>query len=95
MIILTERAKERLKSLVVTRLQGRRLSLRLAAAAPGQFGLMSDVPRPGDRRVECDGAFELLLSAPLASGLDGWTLDCVDGGDGSSISLRLRPGRHG
>jgi hypothetical protein len=93
MIVLTDRAKERLKALVLTRLRGRRRTLRLAPATAGEFGLVSDVPRPGDRRVEHDGTVVLLLSAPVASGLDGWTLDCVGGGDGGRVSLRLRPGR--
>jgi hypothetical protein len=95
MIRLTDRAKERLKALVVTGLGGRRRTVRLAPAAAGQFGLVSDVPRPGDRRVEHDGTVVLLLSAPLAARLDGWTLDCVDRGDGTGVGLRLQPGWSG
>jgi hypothetical protein len=95
MIMLTDRARERLKSLVVTRLRRRRRSLRLAPGATGQFGLVSDVPRPGDRRVEHDGTIVLLLSAPLANGLEGWILDCVDAGDGTGPGLRLRPAGSG
>jgi hypothetical protein len=95
MILLTDRAKERLKALVMTRLQGRRRSLRLARAIDGEFGLVSDTPRPGDRRVEHDGTLVLLLSPPLASWFDGWTLDYPDDADGDRGGLRLRPGRTG
>jgi hypothetical protein len=96
MLMLTDRAKERLKALVVTtRLQDCRRTLRLAPAASGEFGLVSDIPRPGDRRVQCDGAVVLLLSAPLASRFDGWTMDWLDDSDGTGIGLRLRPGRRG
>lgn len=93
MITLSTRAKDALERLVLARLHGLGRSLRLAPAGAAQFGLVPDVPRPDDRRVEHHGTVVLLLSAPLAARLDGWTLDCVEAGDGAGATLRLRPDR--
>jgi hypothetical protein len=95
MITVTDRARDRLKRLILTHLGGTGRSLRLAPADGAHFGLVPDAPRAGDQRIEHDGTVVLLLKRPLAVRLQGWIIDCVEAGDGSDGRLRLRPKQGG
>jgi hypothetical protein len=95
MITVTDRAKDQLKHLILTRLGESGRSLRLAPANATHFGLVPDAPRGDDERLEHDGTVVMLLDPSLASRLQGWTIDCVEAGDGRDVRLRLRPRRAG
>jgi hypothetical protein len=95
MIGVTDRAKDELKQLILTRLAASGCCLRLVPANAAHFGLVPDAPRADDQRLEHDGTVVLLLQRSLAALLDGWTIDCVEADDGMVVRLRLRPGRSG
>lgn len=91
MIVVTRRARERLKECLVAHVVHPGLSLRLEAAACGTVGLVPGPKRDGDHVVVHEGHVVLLVGFPLSLFLDGLTLDCEETGEGTRLSIRRAP----
>jgi Fe-S cluster assembly iron-binding protein IscA len=87
MINVTERAKERLKSMLSSKVDNSQAALRLTHASEGQFGLYIDVEIPGDKVVKHKGKKVLVLNSEMASSLDGATLDVEFAPDGPELVM--------
>jgi Fe-S cluster assembly iron-binding protein IscA len=87
MLSVTERAKERLKSILSSKVDNPQASLRLTATAHGEYGLRVDVEAPGDKVVKHKGIKVLVVESKLASKLDGVTLDVEDTPDGPELAI--------
>ena len=87
MLAVTERAKEKLKSILLSKVDNPQAALRLTATGQGQLGLMVDVETPGDEVVEHQGSKVLLIEKELATRLEGTTLDVEDTPDGPELAV--------
>ena len=89
MLAVTERAKERLKSMLTSKVENPQAALRLAPTEEGQFGLRVDVETSDDEVVEHDGITVLVVEKELASRMDGITLDVQDTPNGPEFTAYM------
>ena len=75
MVTVTERAKEKLRELLQTETDDPSVSLRLASAPSGEFGMFADRERDDDQIVEYDGSAVLLVDQKVASTIGDATID--------------------
>jgi len=87
MIAVTERAKERLKTILSDKVDNPQASLRLTATGQGQFGLHVDVETSGDQVVKHKGSKVLLVEHELASSLHGVILDVEPTDQGAQLAM--------
>lgn len=71
MLVVTERAKQELKSILSANVDNPEAALRLTTRGPGQLGLGIDMEAPGDQIVEHEGSKVLLVGPELAASLGG------------------------
>ena len=55
MITVTERAKEKLESMLTSKVDNSQAALRLIATHEGEYGLHVDIENPGDKVVKYNG----------------------------------------
>jgi Fe-S cluster assembly iron-binding protein IscA len=85
MVTVTERAKERLlEQKRDANLKSEAVSLRVAAAATGQWMLVADHAREDDQVVEYRGSTVLLVDPVAQSALEGVRVDCAQTAEGDS-----------
>ena len=91
MIMVTERAKQELKTMLSTNVDNPLATLRLTVADQGQLGLGIDIERPGDHVVEHEDSKVLVVEENLASSLEGVTLDAQDTPEGPKLVVTQEP----
>jgi Fe-S cluster assembly iron-binding protein IscA len=74
MITVTERAKEKLESMLTSKVDNSQAALRLIATHEGEYGLHVDIENPGDKVVKYNGRKLLVIDGKLADNLEGTTL---------------------
>ena len=88
MVMVTERAKEELGSILGTAgISDPEVGLRLTPTAPGQFSLTTDMEREADQVVEHEGSKVLLVGTELTEFLEGVTIDCQDSPEGPRLVM--------
>ena len=93
MIMVTERAKQELKTMLSTNVDNPLATLRLTIAGQEQLGLGIDIDieRPGDQVVEHEDSKVLVVEENLASSLEGVTLDTQDTPEGPKLVVSQDP----
>jgi Fe-S cluster assembly iron-binding protein IscA len=87
MIAVTERAKEKLESMLTSKVDNSLAALRLIATNEGEYGLHVDVETPGDKIVEYKGRKVLVIDGELAENLEGAILDTEITSDGVELAI--------
>lgn len=87
MITVTERAKEKLESMLTSRVDNSQAALRLIATHEGEYGLHVDVENPGDKVVNYKGRKLLVIDGKLADNLEGTTLDTEVTPEGVELTI--------
>jgi hypothetical protein len=87
MIAVTERAKEQLESILVSKVDISLATLRLIATDEGGYGLHIDVENPGDKVVKYNGKKVLVINKELADNLEGTILDTEITTDGVELAI--------
>ena len=87
MISVTDRARERLKTILMSKVDNPEAALRLTADAQGEFGLSVDVEAPGDRVIRHKGMKVLVVEGDLASQLEGVTMDVEYTPEGPELTV--------
>jgi Fe-S cluster assembly iron-binding protein IscA len=87
MIAVTERAKEKLKSMLTSKVDNSLAALRLITTLEGGYGLHIDVENPGDKVVEYEGKKVLVVDSKLADNLDGTILDTETTPEGVELTI--------
>ncbi len=88
MVTVTELAKEELKNILsAAGMSDPEVGLRLAPAATGQFGLMTNKEQEGDQVVEHGDSKVLMIGTELTDTLEGVTIDCQDTAEGSRLVM--------
>jgi Fe-S cluster assembly iron-binding protein IscA len=80
MVKVTDKAKEELKKLLLSRTNDHESVIRLLYGSVGQFGLGLSREKDGDEVVCSDGLKVLLIGNELMSLLDGVTFDVKNDG---------------
>ena len=75
MIVVTEKAKKVLKTLLQDKVDNYYACLRLTSPEEGELGLAIDVEQPGDEALEYEGTKLLVVKSDLAVKLGNVTLD--------------------
>lgn len=88
MITVTERAKEKLKALLIASEAVPEEGLRLLPRPDGLFVLALDTELSGDQVVDYEGYKVLLVGIEYFKGLDGKTMECQDTADGAVLFVR-------
>jgi len=79
MVNVTERAREKLKTLLETEADDSSVGLRLDTTPSGEFGVFPDRAHPDDQVVVHEGAVVLLVGREMAKAIDGTTIDYEEG----------------
>lgn len=87
MVTVTERAKQELREIRLSRVKNPGISLRLVRSAPVHFGLVPDVEKKGDYVVKYEAVSVLLIGEELSALLEGVTIDCREMPDGAQLVL--------
>ena len=87
MITVTERAKEKLESMLTSKVDNSQAALRLIATHEGEYGLHVDIENPGDKVVKYKGRKLLVIDGKLADNLEGTTLDAEITPEGMELAL--------
>lgn len=87
MIHITERAKRKLKEILVATVDMPQARLRLVDRGKGDLGLGIDVQRKDDKTVVYSDSIVLVVEQKLANSLEGVTLDVEDIGEESEFIL--------
>ena len=87
MITVTERAKEKLESMLTSKVDNSQAALRLIATHEGEYGLHVDIENPGDKVVKYNGRKLLVIDGKLADNLEGTTLDAEITPEGMELAL--------
>jgi Fe-S cluster assembly iron-binding protein IscA len=85
---VTERAKERLKDLLVTKAADASVALRLELTPSGEFAIFPDQQRADDQVVEHQGAAVLLVGQEIAPRVEDTTIDCDEAGPTPRLVMR-------
>src|SRR5438309_10252146 len=90
MVIISERAKERLlEQKQAANLGGEAVGLRVAAGQTGQWMLVADHAHEDGQVVEYRGSTVLLVDPVAQSALDGVRVDCGGTTEGDAELLRV------
>ncbi len=87
MLAVTERAKERLRTILSSKVDNPQAALRLGVTEQGKLGLYVDVETRKDEVVNHKGKKVLVVERKLASSLDGLTLDVEYTSDGVELTM--------
>jgi Fe-S cluster assembly iron-binding protein IscA len=87
MITVTERAKEKLESMLTSKVDNSQAALRLIATHEGEYGLHVDIENPGDKVVKYNGRKLLVIDGKLADNLEGTTLDAEITPEGVELAI--------
>jgi len=87
MITVTERAKEKLESMLTSKVDNSQAALRLIATHEGEYGLHVDIENPGDKVVKYKGRKLLVIDGKLADNLEGTTLDAEITSEGVELAI--------
>jgi len=87
MIAVTERAKEKLESMLTSKVDNSLAALRLITTDEGGYGLHIDVESPGDKVVKHKGRKVLVIDEKLADNLEGTILDTEITSEGVQLAL--------
>jgi Fe-S cluster assembly iron-binding protein IscA len=87
MLTVTERAREKLKYMLSSKVDNPEAALRLTTTEHGEFGLRVDVETPGDQVVKHKGVKVLVMDGKLAKNLAEDTLDVEYTTEGSELTL--------
>jgi Fe-S cluster assembly iron-binding protein IscA len=87
MITVTERAKEKLESMLTSKVDNSQAALRLIATHEGEYGLHVDIENPGDKVVKYKGRKLLVIDGKLADNLEGTTLDAEITPEGVELAI--------
>ena len=87
MITVTERAKEKLESMLTSKVDNSQAALRLIATHEGEYGLHVDIENPGDKVVTYKGRKLLVIDGKLADNLEGTTLDAAITSEGVELAI--------
>jgi Fe-S cluster assembly iron-binding protein IscA len=87
MIAVTERAKEQLESMLISKVDNTQAALRLITTDEGEYGLYIDVETPGDKVVNYKGKKVLVIDKELADNLEGTILDTEITSEGVELAL--------
>ena len=87
MISVTDRAKDKLVSILKSRVDNSQATLRLIFTDDNQFGLHVDVENPGDTVIKHKGRKVLVVDNELASSLESTTIDVEITADGAELAL--------
>ena len=87
MINITERAKQELKRLYISKVDWPGAFLRLMDRGQGNLGLGIDLESTGDQSVEYDGIKVLIVDSGLATKVKEITLDVDDTLDGAELVI--------
>ena len=88
MVNVTERAKEKLKELLVTQTDDPSIGLRLESTSPGAFGVFPDRERSDDETVAHEGTVVLLVGREIADSVHDTTIDYEQDEGGSRLVIR-------
>jgi hypothetical protein len=94
MVNVTERARQRLRSLLATTGGDPSVGLRLEQTRTGELAIFPDRGRADDQIVEHQGAAVLLVGQDIASMVDDATIDCDDSDPATRIVI-MRAARKG
>lgn len=89
MLIVTDSARELLRSILVANTDDSLVCLRLVLRSTTQLELLLDEPAEGDQVVEHEGHKVMVVDHQIASSLDGGTLDVETAGDGERLFLAM------
>lgn len=87
MIKVTNGARNKLKSILSSKVDLPQAGLRLTITKSGEYGLHVDTEEPGDQVVTHEGAKVLLVERGLASRLAGVTLCVESTPEGSQFAI--------
>jgi Fe-S cluster assembly iron-binding protein IscA len=87
MIAVTERAKEQLESMLISKVDNSQAALRLITTDEGEYGLHIDVETPDDKVVNYKGRKVLVIHKELADNLEGTILDTEITSDGVELAI--------
>jgi Fe-S cluster assembly iron-binding protein IscA len=79
MVIVTERAKEKLRELLEPVIEDTSVGLRLELTPSREFAVYPDRERMGDQVVEHQGTVVLLVGQEMAQTVEDTTIDCDEG----------------
>ena len=88
MITVTERAKEELKTILITSEANSEQGFRVLPMPDGKFMLKLDTELSGDQVVEHEGYKVLLVGIEYYRTLNGKTVDCQDTEHGRVLFVR-------
>jgi Fe-S cluster assembly iron-binding protein IscA len=87
MISVTDRAKEKLTSILNSRVDNSQAVLRLVSTDNNRYGLHVDVENPGDTVIKHKGRKVLVLDDELALSLEHTTIDVEVTAEGVELAL--------
>ena len=87
MIAVTERAKEQLESMLISKVDNSQAALRLITTDEGEYGLHIDVETPDDKVVNYRGRKVLVIDKELADNLEGTILDTEITSEGIELAI--------
>jgi Fe-S cluster assembly iron-binding protein IscA len=87
MIAVTERAKEQLESMLISKVDNSQAALRLINTDEGEYGLHIDVETPDDKVVNYEGRKVLVIDKELADNLEGTILDTEITSEGIELAI--------
>lgn len=88
MVNVTERARERLKTLLETEVDDASVGLRLETTPSGQFGVFPDRAHPDDQVVVHGNAVVLLVDEEVAEMIGDATIDYEESQVGTQLVIR-------
>lgn len=88
MVNVTERAKEKLKTLLETEVDDSSVGLRLETTPSGQLGVFPDRAHADDQVVVHEGAVVLLVDQEVAETIGDTTLDYEESQVGAHFVIR-------
>ena len=90
MITVTERAKERLKTLLESDVDDSSIGLRLETTPSGEFGVFPDRAHADDQVVVHEGAIVLLVDQEAADTIGEATIDYEESQRGAQFVITKR-----
>ena len=78
MLVVTERAKKRLKHLLLSKVDDPQAGLRFNVTDEQALSISIDIEEPGDYVIQYDGLKVMMMKEEMASRLNGFTFDLAD-----------------
>ena len=90
MVNVTERARDKLKTLLQSEIDDSSVGLRLETTSPGEFAVFPDRAGPDDQVVVHEGAVVLLVDPQVAETIGDTTIDCEEDQSGEHFVIKKR-----